>query len=101
MPRSKPPGPVRTPGGFAVVDDEVRKLAENSARQTREIEEMIRKVQEETSRTIALLEESRSRASQNQDYAGETRAVLEEIRSVVQTIGILISRPSEAIRHKV
>ena len=40
--------------GFAVVADEVRKLAERTANATKEIESTIRMVQEETSRTLNL-----------------------------------------------
>ncbi len=70
--------------GFAVVADEVRKLAERATKATREIEEMIRKVRDETEHTVSLLEESRSRASRNREYADQTRTVLEEMRLEVR-----------------
>jgi methyl-accepting chemotaxis protein len=63
--------------GFAVVADEVRKLAERTARATKEIEATIRTVQEETARTVKLLEDSRSRTTQNKDLAHKTESVLE------------------------
>ena len=70
--------------GFAVVADEVRKLAERTTKATREIEEMIRKVRDETEHTVSLLEESRSRASRNREYADQTRSVLEAMRLEVR-----------------
>jgi methyl-accepting chemotaxis protein len=66
--------------GFAVVADEVRKLAERTARATHEIEVTIRQVQEETRKTVRLLEDSRNRTTQNRTLAEKTDGVLQEIQ---------------------
>jgi methyl-accepting chemotaxis protein len=82
--------------GFAVVADEVRKLAERTANATKEIESTIRMVQEETSRTVKLLEESRSRTSKNKDLAHQTESALEMIQKGYQELLASISEISRA-----
>ena len=81
--------------GFAVVADEVRKLAERTALATKEIGGMIRLVQEDTTKTVSLLEETRQRAAKNSEMANHTDEVLSSLQKGNQT---LLSAIAEIVR---
>ncbi len=77
--------------GFAVVADEVRKLAEKTTKATKEVEATIRSIQEESRQAVEATAEGRAQAAQAHevfDQAGEAfRAILDRVSQVSQMIG--------------
>jgi methyl-accepting chemotaxis protein len=69
--------------GFAVVADEVRKLAERTAKATTEIGVMIKAIQEETRKAVSSMNESMERVELGADLSNQAGRALEDIvRSV-------------------
>jgi methyl-accepting chemotaxis protein len=70
--------------GFAVVADEVRKLAERSSRETRAIAELIQQVQTGTRAAVDAMELGSAKVEQGSDKANQAGQALEEIRRAVE-----------------
>ena len=76
--------------GFAVVADEVRKLAERTTKATKEIAEMIRQIQADTKIAVTSMEEGTERVGKGVMLANETSDALTRIQSLVmQTAGMI------------
>jgi methyl-accepting chemotaxis protein len=69
--------------GFAVVADEVRKLAERSQRETRGIAELIGRVQAGTQRAVDAMETGARKVTQGSSTASEAGRALSEILQAV------------------
>jgi methyl-accepting chemotaxis protein len=69
--------------GFAVVADEVRKLAERSGRETRQIAELIQQVQVGTREAVEAMETGATRVEQGSAQADEAGQALSEIMHAV------------------
>ncbi|HYF80165.1 MAG TPA: methyl-accepting chemotaxis protein [Symbiobacteriaceae bacterium] len=82
--------------GFAVVAEEVRKLADRSATATREIKEMVEKVEEGIGASLEAMTETRSRvaasAGQSADLASALASILEATRRTSDSMGVLRER---------
>jgi methyl-accepting chemotaxis protein len=65
--------------GFAVVADEVRKLAERTSSATDEVVQMIDQVQAETDKAVAAIKEGQVQVKQSLDLAGQTDQALGNI----------------------
>ncbi|OZI12735.1 chemotaxis protein [Bacillaceae bacterium SAS-127] len=81
--------------GFAVVAEEVRKLAEESNQATKQIQEMITGIHQETAITVSMMEETVSFSTQLNSAVHETEAefneISEAVRETIQAIDVLSS----------
>jgi len=71
--------------GFAVVADEVRKLAERSSRETKQIAELIAQVQDGTQQAVAAMQRGSDEVADGSRKADEAGRSLEEILRAVNT----------------
>ncbi len=65
--------------GFAVVADEVRKLAEKTMTATKEVEEAVRSIQQETERNIAAVDEAARYTVEGAERASQAGTFMAEI----------------------
>lgn len=72
--------------GFAVVADEVRNLAEQSAGSTTRITNLIQNIQAETERTIAGIDQGANQAEKNAEIVSETGNLMAEIIDSINNI---------------
>jgi methyl-accepting chemotaxis protein len=72
--------------GFAVVADEVRKLAEESQTAAASIGAIIGEIQEETGRAVHVVEEGAARADAGEATVAQTRASFEAIGQAVEEV---------------
>ena len=74
--------------GFAVVADEVRKLAERTTKATKEIGDMIRQIQKDTRSAVSSMEEGTSQVGHGVALANKTGEALANIHSMINaTVG--------------
>ncbi len=72
--------------GFAVVADEVRKLAERSSNATKEIGELIRGIQETVADAVAAMDEGASEVEKGSSKANEAGTALEAILKAAEEV---------------
>ena len=83
--------------GFAVVADEVRKLAEESQTAAASIAELISEIQAETGRAVEVVEQGAQRTEDGAATVDRARDAFVQIESAVATVGDRIAAISEAI----
>lgn len=82
--------------GFAVVADEVRKLAERTSKATKEIEGMINIIQKDTSEAIASMNEGTKEVEKGKKLADKSGQSLKEIIIGAQQVVNVINKVAEA-----
>jgi methyl-accepting chemotaxis protein len=86
--------------GFAVVADEVRKLAERTTKATKEISEMINTIQEETTRAVEAMEEGTHKVENGMNLANEAGDALSKIVTGVEDVNDMISQIATAAEEQ-
>lgn len=86
--------------GFAVVADEVRKLAERTATATSEISEMIAAIQSETGNAVSTMEKGSSEVNEGVALANQAGQSLQNINNSVKRVVDMIEQISEATRSQ-
>ncbi len=87
--------------GFAVVADEVRKLAERAARATKDITSLIKGIQVETSEAVTVMEEGTREVEEGTKLADQAGAALREIEQIVQQTAGLVTDITRAAGDQV
>ena len=97
--------------GFAVVADEVRKLAEKTMASTNDVGNAIKAIQESTAKSMEGVERSVARIGEATELAGQSGSALEEIVATVEATGDQVnaiaaaseeqSAASEEINHSI
>jgi methyl-accepting chemotaxis protein len=82
--------------GFAVVADEVRKLAEESQQAAGTISRLIEQIQGETSRTVTLVEDASARSQAGAEVVGTARDAFDRISLAVVDVSDRIAAIAQA-----
>jgi methyl-accepting chemotaxis protein len=85
--------------GFAVVADEVRKLAEESSQAAREIGDLIGEIQAETSQAVDVVEEGARRTEDGAGVVAEARGAFERIGASVEDVSARVGAIAAAVQQ--
>ncbi|MEG4234801.1 methyl-accepting chemotaxis protein [Microcoleus sp. Pol11C3] len=76
--------------GFAIVADEVRQLADRSAKSLKEIEQIVMQIQSETGAVMTAMEEGTQQVIEGTKLAEQAKRSLEDIIQVTNRIDVLV-----------
>jgi len=82
--------------GFAVVADEVRKLAERTTTATKEIADMIQSIQTETGRTVSAMQQGMKQVEEGVTSTSSAGDSLQEIIRMSEQVGKMIAQIATA-----
>ena len=82
--------------GFAVVADEVRKLADRTTKATKEIAETIKGIQEDVSSASAQMIESGEKVDKGKELVRQTNDSLNEIYAAIETVQEMMGQVAAA-----
>ena len=85
--------------GFAVVADEVRKLAEKSAAATQEIAGLISGIQEVVAEAVTAMDESTTEIDAGMNRAGESQEALSNIITAAENVSRQVEEIAGAAQH--
>ncbi|NPV86068.1 MAG: HAMP domain-containing protein [Anaerolineae bacterium] len=85
--------------GFAVVADEVRKLAERSAIATKEIGSLVADILRTVEEAVQTMQESANRVADGVGRAEQTGQALLQILEVAEKVNALASQADRAVQH--
>ncbi|MEX0830025.1 MAG: methyl-accepting chemotaxis protein [Nitrospirales bacterium] len=86
--------------GFAVVADEVRKLAERTTKATKEIGDMIRQIQQDTKNAVASMDQGTHQVGQGVELANKTGEALSRIHSMINSTAGMIQQIASAAEEQ-
>ncbi|MEM8718901.1 MAG: methyl-accepting chemotaxis protein [Cyanobacteria bacterium P01_G01_bin.39] len=86
--------------GFAVIADEVRSLATQSAEATAEIETLVNKIQLETSEVVAAMNQGAGQIASGNELVQQTRQSLTQISQVSDEISQLVGSITHATQEQ-
>ncbi|MCC7203200.1 MAG: methyl-accepting chemotaxis protein [Nitrospirae bacterium] len=82
--------------GFAVVADEVRKLAERTAKATSEIGSMIGAIQDEVQKSVTSMDEVKKMVGTGVEFSTQTGEALQKIVAAVSELQIMVQQIASA-----
>ena len=86
--------------GFAVIADEVRSLATQSAEATAEIETLVSKIQLETGEVVEAMHQGAAQIASGNELVEQTRQSLTQVDRVSQEISQLVSSITQATQQQ-
>lgn len=86
--------------GFAVVSNEVKKLAERTTQATKEIADRISKIQKDTMDAVAAMDEWNKEVKEGVEFSSSAGESLKQIVSLVQNVTDMISQIATATEEQ-